>query len=59
MLNISGVGGFLIISVQTEWSAESIFVSMATHNLLIIGVGQQNMHISAATHLGILNLVPN
>ena len=32
MLNKSGVDGFLIISVLTEWSAKSIFVSMATHN---------------------------
>ena len=32
MLNKSGVDGFLIISVWTEWSVESIFVSMATHN---------------------------
>ena len=32
MLNKSGVDSFLIISVQTEWSAESIFISMATLN---------------------------
>ena len=59
MLNKSGVDGFGIISVKTEWSAESLFVSMATHDPKEWGCANKNMDISAAIHLKILNLVPN
>ena len=59
MLNTSGGDGFLIISVLTEWTAERIFISMATHNLNKGGVPTNILHISTAIHLKILNLAPN
>ena len=63
MLNISGVDGFLFISVETEWSAKSISVSMATHNLENNGGVPTKICIypafSAVTDHRKLNLVPN
>ena len=53
------IKSFDCISVYTDWSAESIFVSMATHNPKQWGCANKNMHISAAIHPTILNLVPN
>ena len=54
MLIKSGVDGFRIISVKTEWSAESLFVSMATHNPKEWGCANKIMDISASIHPKIL-----